>query len=342
VRPGEGVDLVADAHDLSAQLPDASFDALWSHAVFEHLAMPWKVVLEMNRLLKDGGLAWVVTHEAFPIHEWPSDFWRFGTATWEALFNASTGFEILGSRPLQPARVVPQAEPDAAYPGHQGCEVQVRKLGPPDPRLRWDVSPADVLGGTVYPGQVRKAIARGKRGMLKVARKLGHRPKVGPCPDDPLGVVGDGMGWHVVSGPAAPALPGERLSWDGSLVTSLAGVADGSLGALALADVLQREPHPWAALRHVRRVLAPGGRLLVDTCQVAPADEPGWRLSSAVLPVLLHARSGFRLQRATMMDPCRMLEGDFLGTEVQRAYRRTLGLAVAAGPWDDSALAWEP
>ncbi|RKY20487.1 MAG: hypothetical protein DRQ55_07570 [Planctomycetota bacterium] len=341
VRPGPGVDLVADAHELSRQLPADSFDALWSHAVFEHLAMPWLVALEMNRVLKTGGLAWIVTHEAFPVHEWPSDFWRFGPGAWEGLFSPATGFEILGSRPLQQARVVPDADPGAAYPGHPGCEVQLRKRGPPDPCLRWQLRAHELLGGQIYPGLLRRSVARGRRGVIKLAQRAGYRPRPRPSPDDPWRLFEGAERWHLLAGPRARELPGERLAYDGSIQAALTDVPDASLPALALLDVLQREPRPWAAVRHARRVLAPGGRLFVDSCQVAPADEPCWRLSSAAMPVLFHRASGFSLRRAEMLDPCHMLGDGFTGTEVQRAYGRTLGLAVAAGPWDHEALAWE-
>ena len=61
VHPGPNVDVVGDAHRLS-QLVDGPFDAVYSISTFEHLAMPWKVVLEINRVLRDGGLLFTATH----------------------------------------------------------------------------------------------------------------------------------------------------------------------------------------------------------------------------------------------------------------------------------------
>jgi len=31
---------------------------------FEHLAMPWKVAVELNKILRPGGIAYFVTHQA--------------------------------------------------------------------------------------------------------------------------------------------------------------------------------------------------------------------------------------------------------------------------------------
>ena len=63
IVPGENVDLVGDAHELSRLFPPESFDAIFTMSVFEHLMMPWKAVIEMNRVLKPGGLVMVTSHQ---------------------------------------------------------------------------------------------------------------------------------------------------------------------------------------------------------------------------------------------------------------------------------------
>ena len=57
IEPGHNVDVVGDAHELSRHVEPESFDALLSVATFEHLAMPWKVAVEINKVLKPGGVA---------------------------------------------------------------------------------------------------------------------------------------------------------------------------------------------------------------------------------------------------------------------------------------------
>ena len=95
VAEGDNVDIVGDAHDLSRHFPRQHFDAAMSVFVFEHLAMPWKVVLEINKILKVGGVVYVQTHQTIALHDSPWDFFRFSEDCWPILFNKYTGFEIL-------------------------------------------------------------------------------------------------------------------------------------------------------------------------------------------------------------------------------------------------------
>ena len=55
VLPGENVDVVCDAHELSTVFAPESFDYVVSHSAFEYLLMPWKVAIDMNHALKCGG-----------------------------------------------------------------------------------------------------------------------------------------------------------------------------------------------------------------------------------------------------------------------------------------------
>jgi SAM-dependent methyltransferase len=152
-HPGPNVDIDGDAHTLSAHLPAAHFDAAFCISVFEHLAMPWKVALELNHVLKTGGLVFVATHPAWPPHERPWDFWRFGAEAFGVLFNAQTGFELLACDEGLPCTIVPHASADSAValePANLGVSLIARKVGPPDPSLKWDVTPSTILS-TQYP-----------------------------------------------------------------------------------------------------------------------------------------------------------------------------------------------
>ena len=102
---GPNVDIVADAHELSSALAGRKFVAVFSTSVFEHLAMPWKVVLEMNRALTNGGLVYTATHQSFPVHDEPWDFWRYSQHTWKCLFNRETGFDLVDAVVGEPARI---------------------------------------------------------------------------------------------------------------------------------------------------------------------------------------------------------------------------------------------
>src|SRR5579884_534322 len=107
IVPGPNVDLVCDAHSLSTQVAHESVDAVFSISTMEHLAMPWKVVLELGKVLKRGGLAFFATHQSWPLHDEPHDYWRFSSHTWPVLLNEETGFALLDVAMGLPGSVLP-------------------------------------------------------------------------------------------------------------------------------------------------------------------------------------------------------------------------------------------
>ena len=93
VEAGADVDCVADLH----ALPDdwsGRFDAVLAIAVFEHLERPWLAATEIARILKPGGRCYVATHQTFPLHGYPSDFFRFSREALALLF-ADAGLAVL-------------------------------------------------------------------------------------------------------------------------------------------------------------------------------------------------------------------------------------------------------
>lgn len=74
VEPGDGVDVVADAHTLPFE--DHAFDVVLCAEVLEHLYSPERAVAEMHRVLKPGGLLVLTTRFMFPIHG-ATDYYRF-------------------------------------------------------------------------------------------------------------------------------------------------------------------------------------------------------------------------------------------------------------------------
>jgi hypothetical protein len=150
---GENVDIVGDAHDLSSIFPPNSFDAIFSMSVFEHLLMPWKVALELNKLLKPGGYAMITTHHTFPLHEMPWDFWRFSDQSWHSLFNSATGFRVIETALGERASIVahllhPVTLELDKQPAFLGSSVLVEKVS--ETSLTWDVKLNDVIQ-TAYP-----------------------------------------------------------------------------------------------------------------------------------------------------------------------------------------------
>lgn len=80
---GTDVDLVADAHHLPFT---AGFDAVIAISVWEHLRRPWVAAEEVARCLKPGGLVYVLTHQTFPLHGYPHDYYRFSKVALADMF----------------------------------------------------------------------------------------------------------------------------------------------------------------------------------------------------------------------------------------------------------------
>jgi SAM-dependent methyltransferase len=107
IHAGPGVDIVGDAHALSQFLRPASFAGVFSMAVLEHLAQPWRVAAEIHRVLRPGGLVFHSVPAAWPPHAQPADYWRFSDAALRVLFGRETGFEVLASAMQQPVVITP-------------------------------------------------------------------------------------------------------------------------------------------------------------------------------------------------------------------------------------------
>ncbi len=73
--PFENVDFVSDAGDLP--FADSTIDAVISECVLEHVPNPESVVSEIKRILKPGGLVYVVVPFVFTFHSSPYDFYRW-------------------------------------------------------------------------------------------------------------------------------------------------------------------------------------------------------------------------------------------------------------------------
>jgi hypothetical protein len=143
----EGVTVVSDAHQLSSVLPASYFDAVTSIAVFEHLIMPWKVAIEMNRVMKVGAWAFIHTHQTIGMHDLPWDYFRFSDNAWKGIFNKHTGFEIIGTELSGPQYIVSfvwsEAYKDAEKTaGYETSIVCVRKIA--ETAFDWPLRAADV------------------------------------------------------------------------------------------------------------------------------------------------------------------------------------------------------
>lgn len=77
-EPGEGIDLVADAHRLP--FADASLTLVTSTSLFEHLRRPQQAAAELLRCLRPGGSVYLEVPWMYELHGCPMDFQRWTQA----------------------------------------------------------------------------------------------------------------------------------------------------------------------------------------------------------------------------------------------------------------------
>lgn len=105
IQAGQDVDVVADLHALPAEWADR-FGAFVASAVFEHLERPWIAAREAARVLVPGGLFVVATHQTFPLHGYPNDFFRFSKEAL-ALILTDAGLEVIDCSYGERCKIVP-------------------------------------------------------------------------------------------------------------------------------------------------------------------------------------------------------------------------------------------
>jgi SAM-dependent methyltransferase len=77
IEAGPNVELVvADPYDWR-EVTSASADVVVCSQVFEHTEFFWITILEIARVLRPNGLAFIVAPGAGPLHRYPLDCWRF-------------------------------------------------------------------------------------------------------------------------------------------------------------------------------------------------------------------------------------------------------------------------
>jgi hypothetical protein len=75
MRQGPGVDVILDLHDI--KLDSQSVGTALVLETLEHVEFPRTAVRELWRILKPQGILIMSSLMNFPIHDYPSDYWRF-------------------------------------------------------------------------------------------------------------------------------------------------------------------------------------------------------------------------------------------------------------------------
>ena len=98
-------------------------------------------------------VVYVGTHQSFPLHDPPWDFWRFSDEAWKCLFNRATGFEVVTAALGEPAEMIALSSHPAVWRIEQQrafftSNALMRKTG--EATVDWPVAMSDLDVGD-YP-----------------------------------------------------------------------------------------------------------------------------------------------------------------------------------------------
>ena len=111
IEMGPGVDEICRAEDLVERFGPESFDLLISTEMIEHVA-DWKIVVSnFKRILKPGGKIIITTRSlGFPLHDYPSDHWRFEMSDMAMIFSDFESI-VIESDPTSPGVFIGAVKP---------------------------------------------------------------------------------------------------------------------------------------------------------------------------------------------------------------------------------------
>jgi hypothetical protein len=140
IEAGPDVDVVADLHRLTDVTGEERFDVILSCSTFEHLKYPTLVAHELMKALKVGGLLYVQTHQTFPLHAYPNDYFRFSRDALASLFGTEMGFEVVATNHDFPARIYSARDPRSQLaPAYLNTTLWGEKRAPTPAEYRYEL-----------------------------------------------------------------------------------------------------------------------------------------------------------------------------------------------------------
>jgi SAM-dependent methyltransferase len=151
------LDVVADAHALP--FADASFDFVFSLAVFEHLHSPWIAAAEIARVLRPGGRAYTLAAFLQPLHGYPDHYFNATERALARLFSDEFDVEFAG-----PSRHCPHRE--SLVPNYRMREMAIDLRD--DSTIRWRER--------VRAWRLVRSLTRASYEFAQLAEQMSRRP----------------------------------------------------------------------------------------------------------------------------------------------------------------------
>lgn len=86
IDSGKSVDYIANVYELDQHFSKRKFDIVICLETLEHIEYWREAVIQMERVLKKGGLMIVSTPKpGFKYHGWPYDYWRYTLDDWRKI-----------------------------------------------------------------------------------------------------------------------------------------------------------------------------------------------------------------------------------------------------------------
>lgn len=140
LEEGPDVDIVADVHRLSEVVGRERFDVILSCSTFEHLKYPTLAAHEVMKALKVGGLMYVQTVQSFPLHGYPSDYFRFSREALASLFGTQMGVDVVATNYDFPVRLYARRVPGLQlHPGFLNSTIWGEKRAPTPEEYRYEL-----------------------------------------------------------------------------------------------------------------------------------------------------------------------------------------------------------
>ncbi len=105
IEAGPGVSIVGDLQKIDEVITER-YEGVFSPATLEHIERPWRAMIAMGRVLKPGGVLYLHTHQTFPLHGYPHDYYRFSQQALRTMCS-DAGLDVVETGYDNPCTIVP-------------------------------------------------------------------------------------------------------------------------------------------------------------------------------------------------------------------------------------------